>query len=118
MPFSKVSKLIAVTLSATLVSLPVFADMTLVLLGTGTPNPVPERAGAASAVIVDGQPWIIDAGPGVVRRVEATRRAGVKALTQPNLSFHRWWGTLKKPFRKMCIIASTGLNQQMKQVGA
>ena len=86
MPFSKVSKLIAVTLSATLVSLPVFADMTLVLLGTGTPNPVPERAGAASAVIVDGQPWIIDAGPGVVRRVEATRRAGVKALTQPNLS--------------------------------
>lgn len=64
----------------------VVADMTLVLLGTGTPNPVPERAGAATAVIVDGQPWIVDAGPGVVRRAEAARRAGVEALAQPNLS--------------------------------
>lgn len=67
-------------------SMSVSADMTLVLLGTGTPNPVPERAGAATAIIVDGQPWIIDAGPGVIRRVEAARRTGVETLTQPSLS--------------------------------
>jgi len=67
-------------------SMPAKADMQLVLLGTGTPNPVPERAGAASAVIVNGQPWIIDAGPGVVRRISAAHRSGVEALDQPNLS--------------------------------
>jgi len=57
----------------------------IVLLGTGTPNPVPERAGAATAIIINGQPWIIDAGPGVVRRIEAARRKGSSALSQPNL---------------------------------
>ena len=62
------------------------ADMTVVLLGTGTPNPVPERAGAATAVIVNGKPWIIDAGPGVVRRISAAEKSGIKALVQPNLS--------------------------------
>lgn len=66
--------------------LPAQADMQLVLLGTGTPNPEPQRAGAATAVIVDGTVWIVDAGPGVVRRVEAARRKGAAALTQPSLS--------------------------------
>ncbi|PCI64595.1 MAG: MBL fold metallo-hydrolase [Kordiimonadales bacterium] len=71
---------------AVLFTCPVTADMQLVLLGTGTPNPVPERAGAATAIIVDGQVWIIDAGPGVVRRISAAHRNGVKALSQPSLS--------------------------------
>ncbi len=44
----------------------------LILLGTGTPNADPERWGPALAVVVDGTPWIVDCGPGVVRRaVEA-----------------------------------------------
>ncbi len=73
-------------IAVTIGSIPLSADMKLVLLGTGTPNPVPERSGSATAVIVDGQPWIIDAGPGVVRRVEAARRAGTEELTQPSLS--------------------------------
>jgi ribonuclease BN (tRNA processing enzyme) len=44
----------------------------LILLGTGTPNADPGRWGPALAVVVDGDPWIVDCGPGVVRRaVEA-----------------------------------------------
>ncbi len=76
----------SVFLLGTALSSSAHADMTVVLLGTGTPNPVPERAGAATAVIVDGKPWIIDAGPGVVRRISAAERNGIKALAQPNLS--------------------------------
>lgn len=83
---SSVSRGLFAALMVTIGSIPLLADMKLVLLGTGTPNPVPERAGAATAVIVNGQPWIIDAGPGVVRRVEAARRAGTEELTQPSLS--------------------------------
>ncbi len=40
----------------------------VVLLGTGTPNIDPTRHGPAVAVIVEGYPYIIDFGPGVVRR--------------------------------------------------
>ena len=44
------------------------ADVKVVLLGTGNPNPQPEHSGPASAVIVDRHVYIVDAGPGVVRR--------------------------------------------------
>ena len=40
----------------------------VVLLGTGTPNPDPDRSGPALAIIVDSVPYLVDAGPGVVRR--------------------------------------------------
>jgi len=63
------------------------ADGTLlVMLGTGTPNPDPERAGSAVAVIAGGRPYLVDCGPGVVRRAAAARLAGVSALDMPNLS--------------------------------
>lgn len=57
----------------------------VVLLGTGTPNADPDRSGPAIAIVVNGTPYIIDCGPGVVRRAEAARRRGVKALAAPNL---------------------------------
>ncbi len=57
----------------------------VVLLGTGTPNPDPERSGPAVAIVVNGSAYLVDAGPGVVRRAEAARRRGVAALAQPNL---------------------------------
>lgn len=44
------------------------ADFRLVLLGTGNPNPDPDHSGPAAAVIAGGHPYIVDAGPGVVRR--------------------------------------------------
>ncbi|MBD3284727.1 MBL fold metallo-hydrolase [candidate division WOR-3 bacterium] len=53
----------------------------LILLGTGTPNADPDRWGPALAVVVNRTPYIVDAGPGVVRRaVEAG--LDVKHLTR------------------------------------
>lgn len=43
----------------------------IVLLGTGTPNADPERAGPATAIVVNGTPYLVDFGPGVVRRAAA-----------------------------------------------
>lgn len=55
------------------------------MLGTGTPNPDPERSGPAVAVVINGSAYLIDAGPGVVRRAAAAQRKGVAALAAPNL---------------------------------
>ena len=52
----------------------------LVLLGTGTPNADPERSGPALAVVVDDVPYLVDFGPGVVRRAAAAFKEGVKGL--------------------------------------
>jgi len=52
----------------------------VVLLGTGTPNADPDRAGPAVAIIANGVPYLVDAGPGVVRRAAAAVRNGVVGL--------------------------------------
>jgi ribonuclease BN (tRNA processing enzyme) len=52
----------------------------IVLLGTGTPGPDPDRSGPATAIVVDGTPYLVDFGPGVVRRMAAAYRKGVKAF--------------------------------------
>jgi ribonuclease BN (tRNA processing enzyme) len=57
----------------------------VVLLGTGTPNAEPNRSGPAVAVVVDGVPYVVDLGPGVVRRAAAAYRAGVEGLAAQNL---------------------------------
>ncbi len=43
--------------------------MHITLLGTGSPIPIPERAGTGVYVDVDGEPLLIDCGPGVVNRM-------------------------------------------------
>jgi ribonuclease BN (tRNA processing enzyme) len=43
----------------------------VVLLGTGTPVPDPERSGPATAIVVDDNAYLVDFGPGVVRRAKA-----------------------------------------------
>jgi len=43
----------------------------VVLLGTGTPNVDPKRSGPAVAIVVNGTPYLVDFGPGVVRRAAA-----------------------------------------------
>ena len=54
---------------------PALAQRTrVVLLGTGTPNANPDRWGPSVAVVVDSSVYIVDAGPGVVRRVAAAAR--------------------------------------------
>ena len=65
---------------------PAAVSTLLVMLGTGTPNPDPERSGPAVAVIAGGRPYLVDCGPGVVRRAAAAHLAGVSALDMPNLS--------------------------------
>ena len=40
----------------------------LVLLGTGNPNPSPDQSGCALALVVNDTPYIIDFGPGLIRR--------------------------------------------------
>jgi ribonuclease BN (tRNA processing enzyme) len=43
----------------------------VVLLGTGTPVPDPEHSGPATAIVVDDNAYLVDFGPGVVRRAKA-----------------------------------------------
>ncbi|NCF51051.1 MBL fold metallo-hydrolase [Gammaproteobacteria bacterium] len=43
----------------------------VVLLGSGTPNPEPDRSGPAVAIVVNDTPYLVDFGPGVVRRAAA-----------------------------------------------
>src|SRR5687768_3354683 len=56
----------------------------IVLLGTGTPSPDPERSGPSTAVVVNGTPYLIDFGPGVVRRIAAAAQRNVEGLTVVN----------------------------------
>lgn len=63
------------------------SDITrLVLLGTGTPNAEPDRAGSALAVVVQGTPYLVDAGPGVVRRANEAYAAGIEGLAMGKLA--------------------------------
>src|SRR5215475_3476468 len=58
----------------------------VVLLGTGTPVPDPERSGPATAIVVDDSAYLVDFGPGVVRRAKAVVfDRGVTALEPANL---------------------------------
>ena len=52
----------------------------VVMLGTGTPRPDPNRSGPATAIIVNDTPYLIDFGPGVIRRATAAFESGVTAL--------------------------------------
>ena len=57
----------------------------IVLLGTGTLSPDPDRSGPATAIVVNGTPYLTDFGPGVVRRAAAAYQKGVKGLSVVNL---------------------------------
>ena len=57
----------------------------IVLLGTGTPRPDPKRSGPATAIVVNGTAYLVDAGPGVVRRAQAAVDNGVKGLAVASL---------------------------------
>jgi len=59
----------------------------IVLLGTGNPGPTPDRSGPATAIVVNGVPYLVDFGPGVVRRAAAARDKGIAALAPTNLRY-------------------------------
>ena len=50
-------------------------DTRVILLGTGTPNPEPDRMGPAVAVVSGDRVYVVDCGPGVVRRAA---QAGIR----------------------------------------
>jgi len=50
----------------------------VILLGTGTPNIDPDRSGPSVAIVVGKSTYIVDFGPGVVRRAIA---AGIKSTS-------------------------------------
>jgi ribonuclease Z len=81
--------LAACILTTVFASAPVHAQSArtqIVMLGTGTPIPDPDRMGQAIAIVVDSTAYLFDAGTGVVRRAAAAGRNGVKpfAPASPN----------------------------------
>lgn len=54
-----------------LISLNIFPSTHFFVLGSGTPNPNPERMGSAYLVLANDTPYLFDFGSGVVRRVAA-----------------------------------------------
>ncbi|MGH7730082.1 MAG: MBL fold metallo-hydrolase [Candidatus Eiseniibacteriota bacterium] len=57
----------------------------VVMLGTGTPNADPDRSGPSVAVVVRDRAYLVDCGPGVVRRAAAAQRNGIAALAPEKL---------------------------------
>lgn len=82
----KVLSLAVLLVAAITVSMRPASRTTIVMLGTGTPIPDPDRNGPAVLVVVDSTPYLFDAGTGVVRRTVAASRAGVPGLQMANLS--------------------------------
>jgi ribonuclease BN (tRNA processing enzyme) len=74
--------LVALILGAQILNGPAHAQQTqVVLLGTGTPPADPDRSGAATAIVVNDTPYLVDFGAGVVRRAKsAVVDRGVAAL--------------------------------------
>lgn len=60
--------LLAAIASDALADSPESSTTKVVLLGTGTPNPEPDRSGPAVAIVVNDAAYLVDFGPGVVRR--------------------------------------------------
>ena len=56
------------------------------MLGTGNPPADPDRSGPATAIVVDGTPYLVDFGAGVVRRAKsAAVDKGIAGLDPVNL---------------------------------
>jgi ribonuclease BN (tRNA processing enzyme) len=58
----------------------------VVILGSGTPNADPDHSGPAVAVVVGKSVYLVDAGPGIVRRAAlAAKDDSIPAIAPPNL---------------------------------
>jgi len=61
------------------------AGTKLVLLGTGTPFADPNKSGPSLAIVVNNASYIVDCGPGVVRRAAQAKELGFPSLEASNL---------------------------------
>jgi ribonuclease BN (tRNA processing enzyme) len=110
------------------------AQTRVLMLGTGTPNADPERSGPAVAILVNGSVYLVDAGPGVVRRAAAAQEKGiagirVEALTHvflthlhsdhtlglPDLMYTPWILERPQPLR---IFGPKGTKSMANMIGA
>jgi ribonuclease BN (tRNA processing enzyme) len=82
------SAVLAVSVAVPQQSSPALPSKTqVVLLGTGNPFPDPDRSGPATAIVVNGSAYLVDFGPGVVRRAKAAMfDKGIAALEPTNLT--------------------------------
>ena len=60
-------------------------DTKLVLLGTGTPFADPNKSGPSLAIVVNNTSYIVDCGPGVVRRAAEASKLGFPSLEASHL---------------------------------
>ncbi|HXS74595.1 MAG TPA: MBL fold metallo-hydrolase [Terracidiphilus sp.] len=59
----------------------------VIILGSGTPIPDPSSSGPCVAIVVNGQAYLFDAGPGVVRQAQAAaEKFGIEALDATHLT--------------------------------
>ena len=67
-----------------------FTPTQVVLLGTGNPFPDPDRSGPANEIVVNGSAYLVDFGPGVVRRAKAAKfDRGIAALEPTNVTMKK-----------------------------
>jgi len=67
----------------------VWAKTQVVMLGTGTPIPTPDRSGPGVAIVVDDVPYLVDFGPGIVRRAAAASQeygGSIQGLNVDNIN--------------------------------
>jgi ribonuclease BN (tRNA processing enzyme) len=57
----------------------------VVLLGTGSPPADPLRSGPATAIVISDTAYLVDLGPGVVRRAAAAAEKGIPSLAANRL---------------------------------
>lgn len=58
----------------------------IVFLGTGMPFADPDRFGPATAIVVHDTSYLVDFGPGVVRRANAPQSTGPSKPWNPGIS--------------------------------
>jgi ribonuclease Z len=85
-PLCSIAFLVVLGLSATVgITEGQTSTTKIVLLGTGTPRPNPERSGPATAIVVGDRAYLVDFGPGVVRRAAAASQK-IPALDPKNVT--------------------------------
>ncbi len=115
-------------IAATAISAQAADSTTVILLGTGMPYPDPATQGPATAVTVGNRIFLFDAGPGVMRQMNAAKlpiRGGPvtavflthlhsdHTLGLPDLVFTSWVMGRRRPLR---IVGPTGTRRMLDHI--
>jgi len=83
----------------------------LVLLGTGTPFADPDRSGPSLAIVVNETAYVVDCGPGVVRRAAAIAKKNTGKASAQKFPFG---STHSNPFEKKRFQSDRGIHTKVK----